>query len=180
VLLAAVEVLQPIGPGGLMNAWYDTGIGGPWGTFSLSFFAIVASALGQLLRDRHSGRRLRISGALALVLCAAGLIARPFFPFNMHALSLSHILFTAGVSCGLLTLLVLLREIGGVKLPIMGGMGRNALLLYMLHAVIGVAVSAVLGAVVGAGTAWGASFLVLAICAAAACALDWRKIYLKL
>ena len=48
-LLALVEVLRPLGLGALVGQWYETGLGGPWGTFSLSFFAIVASALGQLI-----------------------------------------------------------------------------------------------------------------------------------
>jgi predicted acyltransferase len=179
-MLAAVEVLRPLGLGGLINGWYDTGLGGPWGTFSLSFFAIAASALGEMLRDETSGRRLVFSGAFALALCAAGLIARGFFPFSKHLLSASYILFTAGVSSALLCLLVLAREMWGLKLPVTGSMGRNALLLYMLHAVICVGAQALLGDGVSAGAAWGASLLVLVICAAAAVVLDRRKIHVKL
>jgi len=180
VLLAAVEVLRPLGLGGLINGWYDTGIGGPWGTASLSFFAIAASSLGEMLRDETSGRRLALSGAFALVLGAAGLIARAFFPFSKHLLSLSYILFTAGVASAVLCLLVLARELWGLKLPLTGSMGRNALLLYMLHAVIGVGVQALLGGGASAAAAWGASLLVLAVCAAAAVVLDRRKIHVKL
>ena len=179
-LLAAVEVLRPVGLDGLINGWFDTGIGGPWGTFSLSFLAIAASALGEMLRDETSGRRLVFSGVFALVLGAAGLIARAFFPFSKHVLSLSYILFTAGVSSALLCLLVLARELWGLKLPLTGSMGRNALLLYMLHAVIGVGVQALLGGGASAGAAWGASLLVLAVCAAAAVVLDRKKIHVKL
>ena len=179
-VLAVVEVLRPLGLGGLINGWYDTGLGGPWGTASLAFFAIAASALGELLRDETSGRRLVLSGAFALVLGAAGLVARVFLPFSKHLLSLSYILFTAGVSSALLCLLVLARELWGLKLPVAGSMGRNALLLYMLHAVIGVGVQALLGDGASAGAAWGASLLVLAVCAAAAVVLDRKKIYVKL
>jgi len=180
LLLAAVEILRPFGLGGLVNAWYDTGIAGPWGTFSLSFFAISASSLGELVKDSSSGRRLSRTALFAGVLCAAGLLALPFFPFSKHLLSLSYILFTAGVSSALLALLVLTRELWGVKLPVLGSLGRNALVLYMLHAVLGVIALALLGDAVAAAPAWGVSILVLGICILAAAVMDSRKLYVKL
>lgn len=180
VMLAAVEVLRPLGLGSLIHGWYDTGLGGPWGTFSLAFFAITASALGEMLRLEGTGRRVRVTGAAALVLAAAGLLSLLYVPFSKHMLSLSYILFTAGVSSGLLCLLVLLRELGGVRLPVVARMGRNALLLYMLHAVLGVAAQALLGDNAAAAAAWGASLLVLVLCAVAGVALDRRKLYVKL
>jgi len=179
-LLAAVEVLRPLGLGRLIQGWYETGLGGPWGTFSLSFFAITASALGEMLRDQGAGRRLRFTGSAAVILCAAGLLSLLYVPFSKHLLSLSYILFTAGVSSGLLSLLVLVREAGGLSLPVVGSMGRNALLLYMLHAVLGVAAQSLLGDGAAAATAWGASIGVLLVCAVAGLVLDRAKIYVKL
>jgi predicted acyltransferase len=180
LLLAAVEVLRPFGLDSLMNAWYDTGLAGPWGTFSLAFFPIVASSVGELVEDRGPDARFAIAGLFAVILGAAGLLALPLHPFSKHALSLSYILFTAGVSCGTLAVLVAITEIGGLKLPLLGGMGRNALVLYMLHAVIGVGVPAILPADSSAAAAWSASFAVLAVCAAAARVLDWKRISIKL
>jgi len=180
LLLAAVEILRPLGLGSLMQAWYDTGIAGPWGTFSLSFFAITASALGELVKDSSSDKRLARTALFAGVLCAGGLLALLFFPFSKHLVSLSYVLFTAGVSSALLALLVLAREIWRLNLPIIGSMGRNALLLYMLHAVMGVGVQALLGDAANAGLAWGVSFLVLGVCAVVAVVMDRMRLYVKL
>jgi predicted acyltransferase len=180
VILACVEILRPFGLGALMNAWYDTGIAGPWGTFSLSFFAITASAIGEMAKDVSSGRRLSVAAAGAGILGAAGLLALAFFPFSKHLLSLSYVLFTAGVSSALLALLILLREMGGIELPVLGSLGRNALVLYMLHAVIGVILQAFLGDAISAGLAWGVSFLVLGVCILAAVVMDRKKLYVKL
>jgi len=180
LLLAGIEILRPLGLGSLLQAWDDTGIGGPWGTFSLSFFVITASALGEFVKDASSGKRLVGAAVLAGVLCSGGLVARLFVPFSKHLLSPSYVLFTAGVSSSLLVLLVLVREIWGVKLPVIGSMGRNALVLYMLHAVIGVGVQALMGPGTGVGLAWGVSFLVLGACAVAAVVMDRKGLYIKL
>jgi predicted acyltransferase len=163
-----------------MNAWYDTGIAGPWGTFSLSFFAITASSLGELAKDASSERRLSFATLFAIVLCGAGLLTLIFFPFSKHLLSLSYILFTAGVASALLALFVLTREMLGLRLPIIGSLGRNALVLYMLHSVIGVVMQALLGDAASASMAWVVSFLVLGLCVAVAVLMDSKKLYVKL
>jgi predicted acyltransferase len=180
LVLAIVEILQPLGLGGMMNAWYDTGIAGPWGTFSLSFFAITASSIGEMVRDAPSGRRLSVTAIFAGVLSAAGLLALPLYPFSKHLLSLSYILFTAGVSSALLALLILARELWGLKIPVVGLLGRNPLVIYMLHAVIGVVVLAILGDAINAGLAWAVSFLVLGVCILAAALMDRTRLYVKL
>jgi predicted acyltransferase len=180
LVLAVVEILRPLGLGTMMNAWYDTGIAGPWGTFSLSFFVVAASSLGEMVRDGSAGRRLLASGLFAAALCAAGLAALPLFPFSKHALSLSYILFTAGVSSALLAVFVLVREVWGARLPVLAGLGRNALVLNMLHAVIAVIVQSLLSDAISVGLVWVVSFAVLGVCIVAAVVLDRAHLYVKL
>jgi predicted acyltransferase len=179
-LLAAVEVLRPLGMGSLMHQWYESGIGGPWGTFSLSFFVIVASALGEMLRDASPRRRLILASSAAGVLCAGGLCALAWFPFSKHLLSLSYILFTAGTSAALFAALVVWRELLRWPLPLLGSLGRNPLLVYMLHAVLGVAVQALLAPAASAWAVAAACLAVLAVCTATAIILDRRKLFVKL
>ena len=180
LLLAIVETLRPMGLGGLMSQWYDSGIAGPWGTFSLSFFPIGASALGEMIRDAPPRRRLIVSGAAAGVLFAAGGLALVFFPFSKHLLSLSYICVTGGAAAALLALLVLWRELLCWPVPLLGSLGRNPLLLYMLHAVLGVAVHALCDDDAASWLAWTASMGVLAVCLAAAVVLDRKKIFIRL
>src|SRR5208337_2946871 len=131
-------------------------------------------------KDVPSGKRLSVTAIFAGVLSAAGLLALPLHPFSKHLLSLSYILLTTGVSSALLALLILLRELWGVKVPIVGLMGRNPLVLYMLHAVIGVVALAILGDAISAGLAWAVSFLVLGICVLVAALMDRARLYVKL
>jgi predicted acyltransferase len=179
-LLAVVEVLRPLGLGSLMLQWYQSGVAGPWGTFSLSFFAITASGLGEMLRDVSPRRRLVLLSAASGVLCAAGLCALPWFPFSKHLVSLSYILFTAGVSAALLAVLVLWREVLRWPLPLLGSLGRNPLLIYMLHAILGVAVQALLPSATHAWAVAAACVVVLALCVAVAILLDRGRLFVKL
>jgi predicted acyltransferase len=180
LLLAGVEALRPAGLGTLMRAWYTTGLAGPWGTFSLSFFAISASALGELVKEAKSGTRLLASGLMAGAMAVSGGIALLFFPPSKHLLSLSYILLGGAVSSALLAAIVVWRERLGWPLPLVGSLGRNPLLLYMVHAVLGVALHALAPDNVAAWEAWTMSLAVLAACTAAAVVLDRRKIYIKL
>ena len=180
LLLAAVEVLRPIGLGALMTRWFDSGLAGPWGTFSLSFIAIVASALGELLQTATPRRRIGISAAAAGILVGAGLLSLLYAPFSKHALSLSYILFMTGVASALLALLVVVNEIVKVTIPLAGPVGRNPLALYMLHAVLGVVLHALIPDSVSALCAWALTFLILVMCVAAALLLDAKRAYLRL
>jgi predicted acyltransferase len=180
LLLTVVEVLRPLGLGDLIMRWYDTGLGGPWGTVSLSFFPIVASALGELAVERSPSGRLTIPGLGGLLLAAAGTAALIATPFSKHLLSLSYVLFTAGLSAVILALLAAGREMVHVRLPFLDAMGRNPLLLYMLHSVLGLGALALFAAGSPEWLAWTAAGGVLAICVLTALLLDWRKLYLKL
>jgi hypothetical protein len=117
---------------------------------------------------------------MAAAMGLAGGLALVFFPVSKHLLSLSYILLGGAVSSALLALLVVWREYLGWPLPLVGGLGRNPLLLYMLHAVLGVAVHALRPDGVAAWEAWSTSIVVLAVCVAVAAILDRRKIFIRL
>jgi predicted acyltransferase len=179
-ILAAVEVLRPLGFSALIAPWYDSGLAGPWGTFSLGAIAITASAIGEMLRDAQPRRRVGAAGIGGVSLMAAGLLALFLSPFSKHLLSLSYILFTTGIAGAALALLVAATEMGKLRIPLVGCLGRNALLLYMLHAVLGEALHALVPAVVGVLSAWGWTAAVLAACIAVAWVLDRKGIFLRL
>jgi predicted acyltransferase len=180
LMLAAVEVLRPLGLGALIRNWHDTGLGGPWGTFSLSFFAITASALGELTIDLPVVRRLGALTVAAVVLAGAGAVALLLGPFSKHLLSASYILFTSGVSAALLACLAAWREALRFPLPALGSLGRNPLLLYIVHALLGLVVLALFSTSSAPLTAWGAGLGVLVLCAGLALLLDRFKLYVKL
>jgi len=180
LVLAAVEALRPVGLGNLLGAWHDTGLGGPWGTPSLSFFSVLASAAGELLMPLATRQRLAALGVAAVVLAGLGAAALFLGPVSKHALSASWILVTSGISAALLALLVAWREALSLPVPLLGSLGRNPLLLYGVHAVLGLAAAAIVGANAAAPASWSAAVLVLVLCAVLSVVLDRRRIYLKL
>ena len=180
LLLAAVEALRPVGLGLLMAGWYDTGLAGPWGTFSLSFIVIASSVLGEMLQTASARRRAVTCAAAAGILAGAGLLSLLLAPFSKHLLSLSYVLFTTGVACALLALLVVVNENWKATIPVAGMVGRNPLLLYMLHAVLGAFIVMAVTATASALIAWASILLVLCICVTVAWLLDARKLYLRL
>jgi predicted acyltransferase len=180
LVLAVVELLRPMGLGDLMGGWYDTGLAGPWGTFSLSFYAIVASALGELTMQIPTARRMRVLAGAGAVMATAGAAALLQAPFSKHSLSLSYVLFTAGASSALFALLEAWREALRLPIPVLGSLGRNPLLIYILHAILGLGVVALVPADTQGWIAWASALLVLAICVGTAALLDRRKLYIKL
>ncbi len=59
-------------------------------------------------------------------------------------------------------------------------MGRNPLLLYMVHAVLGVLIVSLIGEQASATAAWCSSIGVLGVCWLGAWLLDRKKIYVRL
>lgn len=62
----------------------------------------------------------------------------------------------------------------------MGDLGRNPLFAYMAGGVLTLGLKALAPASSATSLAWGGSFLVLALVAAAALVMDARKIWIKL
>ena len=132
------------------------------------------------MKDATAGKRTLASGLMAGGMAVAGGVALLFFPPSKHLLSLSYILLGGAVSSALLAALVIWREHLKWPLPLVGSLGRNPLLLYMLHAVLGLALHALVPENVAVWEAWASSLVVLAVCTTAAVVLDRRKIYIKL
>jgi predicted acyltransferase len=180
LILAMIEILRPLGYGSLINGFYDTGLAGPWGTPILLFIPVLASVLGERIKDGPRSKRLRESAILAGALGLVGGIAAIFFPISKHLLSLSYVLLCAGFASLLLCALTALREVLHVRLPLLGSLGRNPLLLYLIGGLLVLGSHALFPETASVAVAWACSLGALAICAAAAIFLDKKKIRIKL
>jgi predicted acyltransferase len=179
-LLLAVEALRPAFFDGSYRAWYESGIGGPAGTFALAALPIAASALGELLSPKPWKERALIAVLVGGILAAAGLLASLAIPLNKHLLSISYLLLTFGASLLALAAIELIVAAAGREPPLVGALGRNALFAYMAGGVLTLGIQALLPPGSAAWIAWAASLLVLAVIAAATRIMDAKRIWIKL
>lgn len=165
----------------------DGGLGGPWATPAFGFIVILASAIGNWIRRRdeasESGNHKRTAIVLSswgVALTLAGVLISFIIPFNKHLVSLSYILFSAGVSALVMLVFYLLADVLKWKIPVLGIIGRNALVIYIIHHLfiflLNVMVpldSPVLYVALGTSA-------VVGICIGIGVFLDWRKWYVRL
>ena len=107
---------------------------GPCGALSWGAMLIMATAMADLY---HDGRLSR--GAYPLVclgIAAAGLALAMLVPLSKDRASASYVILSLGMSGLVFYIFQLLHERWQFKLPILGDLGRNPLLLYLLHYVL--------------------------------------------
>ncbi len=179
-ILAGVEILRPVFFNPVYLAWFESGLGGPAGTISLVAIPVAASALGESLRAKTSKARALTALFWGIGLIGAGMALTPFWPPNKPLLSLSYLLIATGAAAAALSFLTALRDIKNLRPPLLGALGRNPLIAYILSGLAILLLRAVLPGDARAILAWAACFAVLALLSIAALVLDKLKIHVRL
>jgi Uncharacterized conserved protein len=179
-ILAGVEALRPIFFDASYRAWYESGLGGPAGTFALAALPIAASALGQLIAGRPARKRTMVSGATGLGALICGLGLSFVQPISKHLLSASYLVLSFGAALLALAAMELLVRALGREPPLLGELGRNPLFAYMAGGVLTLGLRAFVPVQAALELAWTLSFGVLAVIAAIVSWMDAKRIYIKL
>ncbi len=184
--LIAYQMLVSLGVPILV--FVDGGLGGPAATVAWAFPVILASAIGNWTRrseesrdeNKNHKRMALVLGIWGGVLTLTGITLSLVIFFNKHLVSVSYILFSTGLSALTMLLFYLIADILKWKIPVLGIIGRNALVLYILSNLfilvfnLLVPVNAALLFVI-IGTS-----LVVGICIGIGIFLDWKKWYIRL
>jgi len=179
-LLVAVEALRPLFFGTSYQAWYDSGIGGPAGTFALAALPVAASALGEYLAPRPWKRRAASSGIIGAAALGLGLLLSLISPLTKHLLSPSYLLLTFGAALLALAAAELLVAAIGREPPLIGALGRNPLFAYMAGGILTLCIRGFLPDGASSLLAWASSLLVLLLIIVATAIMDSRRIWIKL
>lgn len=165
----------------------DGGLGGPWATPAFGFIVILASSIGNWIKRRDEASESENHKRTAIVLGSwggaftlAGVILSFIIPFNKHLVSLSYVLFSAGVSALTMLLFYLLADVLKWKIPVLGIIGRNALVLYIIHHLFIFILNAVVPLDSPVLYAALGTTAVVGICIGIGVFLDWRKWYVRL
>lgn len=118
---------------GMPVLFYEDGLGGPAATAAFGFIVVVASCAADFLSGKGRNQAARTFGGSGLFLVPAALVLSIHLPINKHIVSASYILLTAGISALVMCAFYLVADIGRVKIPLIGRIGRNALVLYIIH-----------------------------------------------
>lgn len=117
--------------------------GGPLGPLSWVFILLMGTLAMDWLRDE--GRRALVIKSLVwgLSLSALGWAFRaawgdlkPFWPFSQYAMTAPYALYSAGLSFLTIPLFILVCDTLKITIPTWTVMGRNALVLYLVHFVV--------------------------------------------
>ena len=178
-LMGIVELLRAPFFNSAYSAWYESGLGGPAGTFALSFLAILASALGELWLDIPWKRRALSFGLSGGILVGLGFVAAQLAPADKHMLTPAFLLQTGGTAFLILALCEIPCSRFG-DLPLLGSLGRNPLFGYIGSGLLILLVRVFISATTPSFLAWIAMIAVTAIIAGMAIFLDRKRIWIKL
>lgn len=132
--LALLAVYQILLDRFLLQAVLLSPHGGLPGSLGWAALLILSTAMADLFHDTSRSRKRFYLVDLLILLVGIG--SAFLVPVSKPRVSASYILISLGVSGALFALLHLLGERSRFRLPILTTMGRNAILLYLLHYVL--------------------------------------------
>jgi predicted acyltransferase len=178
-LAATVELLRPAYFATAYQAWHDSGLGGPAGTFALASLPVFASAIGELMRGKPFRIRVWLSATTGSGLLLLGLLASLLSLPDKHLLTPGYLLLTSGSAFLVLALLELPCQRFG-DLPLFGAIGRNPLFGYMASGILILVARALVPADSNAAVAWAAVGAVWGIIIIACIIMDRKGWWIKL
>lgn len=157
----------------------ETGLGGPYATFSWGFVLLFGSALAIWVKQKQE----KIVTTLifwTLSLVVIGLLLSLVIPFNKHLVSISYIMLTTGIGIAGLLLFHAITKIWHQKIPIFDSIGRNALVCYITSQLLSVIADKFLPQNINILVLLICAVIILLICIAIARLLDTKKLYIRL
>ncbi len=177
VLLAAHELLMEYAGTGFVLRYAH---GGPQGVLGWGALLLFSTALCGEIKGRSRRRSSLSFLAFGVLLTAGGVLLSKALPVSKDLVSAPYVLVSAGLSSLTFLLFFLLADCAGARLPHLTILGRNALLLYVIHEALVAAGGATLGHDAGRLAMAAGAVCIYMLCYLLARTLDRRGKYLKL
>ena len=151
--------------------------GGPQGAFMWAQCILLGEIAASLISRRAINQNIYKLLTYAIILILIGVLASNFILISKPALTPSYIVLSSGLSCLAFVVFFLLSEQFNIKVPTLSEMGRNALLIFILHYLLIKIFRAIIsnnfeGALTGC-------ISIILTCAITAVWLHKKKLYLK-
>lgn len=157
----------------------ETGLGGPYATFSWGFVLLFGSALASWVQKREE-KVISILVFWTVVFVVIGLVLSLIIPFNKHLVSISYIMLTTGIAVAGLLLFHMITRVWHQKIPVFDSIGRNALVCYITSQILSVIADKFLPKNVSILMLLICAVIILLICIILARLLDIKKLYIRL
>ncbi len=154
--------------------------GGPQGVFGWGALLLFSTALCGEIKGRSRRRSSLSFLAFGIFLIACGVLLSKALPVSKDLVSAPYVLISAGLSSLTFLLFFLLVDCAAVRLPHLTILGRNALLLYVIHEALAAAGGAAFGHDAGRPAVAAGAVCIYLLCYLVAWTLGRRGIYLKL
>jgi len=174
--MAILEVGLHILGDSIVLSWAHAG---PFGVLGWTAILLLASAFPlKSLGERPVKVVAAFLGGGCVLLCL-GMMLHQALPMSKPRVNASYVLFSSGLSAVLFFCFWGFNDKIGVRFPHLTAMGKNPLLLYILHNLVIALIVSVLGSDAAAGWIVFGAVLVYLFCACLATWLDRRAWYLK-
>jgi len=107
--------------------------GGPTAAISWSTIILFASIAGDMIDFKKIIDDVKKLFLFGIIFLSSGIILSNYIPVSKPQVNISYIILSVGLSALLLALFLLLNDLALIKIPTLGPMGRNPLLLYGFH-----------------------------------------------
>lgn len=154
--------------------------GGPLSTLAWAAAILLSSIVGDLCDAGKSGRNMKRIAIFGLVLAVMGLAVAPFIPVSKALVSPSYVLVATGISAVVLVGFIAISDKARVSVPTLEVLGRNALLIFLVHYVLVRLGHSFLDKATGLVVVLSGAAMIYVACYSLALILDRKRIYLRL
>ena len=154
--------------------------GGPYAAISWSSMLLLATAAGDLFSPNDTVQSIKKLLGFATSFLFAGIISLPFVPISKMQVNFSYVLVTTGISTFAFIAFLIINDKFNLSLPTFKSLGRNALLIYIVHYVLVRIGHRVIPSNSGLMMIMMGATIIYLLCYVLAWLLDINKLYLKL
>ena len=165
---------------GMPVLFFGDGLGGPAATAAFGIIVIAASCAGSWMKGKGLKRAAAVLGGGGGVLISSAALLSFVLPVNKHLVSSSYVLLTTGMSALVMLLFYLTADCGGIRFPFIGKIGRNALVLYILHHLFILLLNVILPPASPLYLVVPAAAVLLLVCGGTGIFLDWKGWHVRL
>ncbi len=154
--------------------------GGPAGALAWSAMIILASMTGDFFNLSDLKKSMSSLIAFGVFFTMAGLASHFIFPVSKPLISVSYIFLSCGVTVFVFVIFLFVVDIKKFNIPTFQPLGKNALLIFLLHYVLVKAGHVILPKGSDGLYVSGVTFIIFLACFLTAFFLDKKGLYLKL